>query len=556
MSRVDYNIWLKIDFFIPHCVWFIKVKKHRNKKKAIFFKKPELTLADSPKFVIENLTNAIRETVSNMKKLIRLQFIIIFFPLSLQSQIVEKVVFDQNDKNSYYLAVPPLSGNIKGTLVFFTGFYSLERIIAESKLQNVAYSNDILTIWASTEDKLWADSTVLAKVDFILRDVIKKYTIDTSRLALGCYSVPGNIILRYAELAAQFPSRFAMRPKAIFGVDCCVDLFDLWHWCENEIKKNYDSINVGSAKYVFDAMTRGNGTIYKNPDRYSELTPFNHSKEPSGNERYLKDVAVRLYYDTDIEWYLKNKRGSYFDTNIPSGSELIKRLLLLGNNQAEFVMAHRGIWNNGIRDPQALSIVNEVECIQWLKKSLNIFDPNTWIRPYKLLLPEGWNSEILRFPIEFAQQIPYKGVEELRFPPGWADPKNEEHWSYAFLWWVEDSIVPTTSNLQKHLKEYYSGLVGRNMVRRNIPQSKAVPVQITLKEDRKTIGDKATYRGVITMLNYHMQVPITLNCVIHVKDCGSCKYTPILFELSPKGFSHPIWKKLGMINKSFERQLN
>jgi hypothetical protein len=490
-----------------------------------------------------------------VKKQIRSLLIIIFFPLAVHSQIVEKEVFDQNDKNGYYLAVRPLSGNIKGTLVLFTGFYSLEKIIAESKLHNVAYSNDILTIWASTQDKLSADSAVISRVDLILKDVAKKYTIDTSRVALGCYSITGNIILRYAELAYQFPSRLAIRPRAILGVECCVDLFNLWHWCENEIKKNYDSINVGSAKYIIDVMTRENGTIYKNQDRYSQLTPFNSAMESAGNELFLKNLAVRMYYDTDIEWYLKNKRSSYFDTNIPSGSELIKRLLFLGNNNAEFVMAGRGSWNNGNRDPQALSIVNEVECIQWLKKSLNIIDLNTWIRPYKLLLPEGWNAELLPFPIEFAQQIPYKGVEELRFAPGWADPKNEEHWSYAYLWWIEDNIVPTAGVLQKHLTDYFSGLVGRNIVRKNIPQSKVVPVQVTLKNDRKYTGDRATYSGTITMLDYHTQNPITLNCAIHVKDCGAGKYTSIFFELSPQNSSHPIWKKLDMINQSFECQL-
>ena len=50
-----------------------------------------------------------------------------------------------------------------------------------------------------------------------------------------------------------------------------------------------------------------------------------------GNEQFLSKVAVRLYYDTDIEWELKNRRNSYYDTYIPDGSEMVKRLLLEGN---------------------------------------------------------------------------------------------------------------------------------------------------------------------------------------------------------------------------------
>ena len=57
---------------------------------------------------------------------------------------------------------------------------------------------------------------------------------------------------------------------------------------------------------------------------------------------------------------------------------------------------------------------------------------------YKLDVPAGWNVERIPFPIDFAPGINYTGVEDLRFTPGWEDLTSEEHWSYAFLWWLDE----------------------------------------------------------------------------------------------------------------------
>ncbi len=32
--------------------------------------------------------------------------------------------------------------------------------------------------------------------------------------------------------------------------------------------------------------------------------------------------------------------------------------------------------------------------------------------------PEGWQTETIPFPLEFAPEIKYEGLEELRFAPG------------------------------------------------------------------------------------------------------------------------------------------
>src|SRR5690348_7269453 len=51
--------------------------------------------------------------------------------------------------------------------------------------------------------------------------------------------------------------------------------------------------------------------------------------------------------------------------------------------------------------------------------------------------PEGWRREVIPFPLDFAPEIGYRGVEELRFAPRFFDPAAPTYWSYAFAWLLE-----------------------------------------------------------------------------------------------------------------------
>lgn len=430
-----------------------------------------------------------------MKAFTILFALVTFLSTSGLSQIIEKVVFDSKDTiDGYYLAIRPQSNNIKGVVVLFNSFSSPERMLPETKLHNVAYANDLLTIAVSMKQKLYADTVTIERLNVILKHIATKYAADTSKFALAGYDFAGNIALRYTELTQENPSQFLVHPKAVIAIDSPVDLFGLWYWCERQIKRNSGS--TGDAKYILDLMTKEHGTIYNRKEQYKELTPFYKDGE-TGNEQFLKNIPVRLYYDTDIEWHLKNRRNSLYDTNIPEGSELISRLLLSGNNNAELITAKQpGMNSRGIRTTNSLSIVDEVDCIHWIKNKLDIFDAHTWTPAYNLLIPKGWEIERFLIPIEFAPQIAYKGVEDIRFAPGWGEEKSEQYWSYA--------------------------------------------------------DDLGTYTGTISMLDYMAQRPITLNCLVHVKSCKSQNRTVVLIEVSPKPFSHAIWNAFNKIKESFE----
>ena len=138
------------------------------------------------------------------------------------------------------------------------------------------------------------------------------------------------------------------------------------------------------------------------------------------------------------------------------------------------------------------------------------FDGNTWKAPYALPVPAGWNIERFPIPIVFAPQIPYQGVEDLRFTPGWGKAESDEYWTYAFLWYLDGAPETNEKIIEENLKAYYTGLIGSNIENRNIPSEKVIPTRASVKETKTDKGDLKTYAGTIEMLDYMQQKPITL----------------------------------------------
>ena len=180
------------------------------------------------------------------------------------------------------------------------------------------------------------------------------------------------------------------------------------------------------------------------------------------------------------------------------------------------------------------------------------FDVHTRVPPYQLSIPEQWGVERIAFPIEFAPQIPYKGVEDLRFAPGWNKPESADYWSYTFLWWLEGTPTLNAVTLQENLTAYYSGLVGANSAGKNIPADKVIPTNVVIRKTNAKANDETTYSGTVSMLDYMAQLPITLQCSIHVKNCKAQNRTAVFVALSPKSANHPIWEELNKIQRSFE----
>jgi pimeloyl-ACP methyl ester carboxylesterase len=286
------------------------------------------------------------------------------------SQSVKKVVLNENDFYSgYYLAVEPESDSIAGVLVLIAGFGQIaENTFPETKLQNVAYVNKILTISFACGNKLYADSATKDNLTAIIKDVISKYKVRTNSFILGGYSAGGMIALRYVELCNEFPDKYPIQLKGVFMVDSPIDIFTIWDQLEESAKNKYSELAVEEAERAMNYIKNDYGIPRDNISTYAKLTAFSMNKEYCEPEIYLRNTAVRAYHDVDIAWRLINRNQTVHNSNYEVTAELINRLLLMGNDKAEFMQTFKsGYRSNGQRHPHSWSIVDEVEFIQWMK---------------------------------------------------------------------------------------------------------------------------------------------------------------------------------------------
>jgi hypothetical protein len=180
------------------------------------------------------------------------------------------------------------------------------------------------------------------------------------------------------------------------------------------------------------------------------------------------------------------------------------------------------------------------------------FDGHKWEAPYQLNIPNGWTIERFLVPISFAPQIAYKGVEDIRFAPGWANTKSDEYWTYAFLWYLDDAVKTTAPIIEENLQAYYTGLFKVNTDSSKLVNEKIKPVTTSFKRVTTSKGDIATFHGTVEMMDYMQMKPLTLHCIAHWKFCEEVKKYFLFYELSPQPFTHANWKSLDELWLTFK----
>jgi hypothetical protein len=176
---------------------------------------------------------------------------------------------------------------------------------------------------------------------------------------------------------------------------------------------------------------------------------------------------------------------------------------------------------------------------------------DTMQQPFDLSSPAGWTIEHFPLPPGFAPLFPWKGVEELRLHPGWADSGSEGNWSYVYLWYI-DGIVPLDENsLKKNLEVYYDGLSRLLITQKHIPEARLIPAVAAVEKIKVLPGDRQTYMATIRILDFSTVGPIVLNAAIHVLTVPDKNKTAVRLDVSPKPLNRPVWKELEEIKLRF-----
>jgi hypothetical protein len=171
---------------------------------------------------------------------------------------------------------------------------------------------------------------------------------------------------------------------------------------------------------------------------------------------------------------------------------------------------------------------------------------------YQYKAPQGWATEKIPFPFPFAPAIPYKGFEELRFAPGWADSTGNQRWAYTLLWIIEGNQSFSESTLKRDLESYYSGLSKQAMVEAKLDTIQWFQSQPQVKKIATATGDKATYSATVHFFDAHvLKKPSMLYGKIHVKNCPDPAWTYVIVEMAEVPTTSEVWKIMDKINADF-----
>ena len=194
-----------------------------------------------------------------------------------------------------------------------------------------------------------------------------------------------------------------------------------------------------------------------------------------------------------------------------------------------------------------LSLLLFLSIVSYSQETEPPFDGHTWKAPYDLAIPTNWTIERFLLPPFFAPEIIYKGVEDIRFTPGWGKVEAEEYWAYTFLWYLDSALTVDSKSIEKDIKAYYTGLLKVNSDTTKTTSLNPKEVKVNFLPAKKEAGDLSAFTGTIDMLDYQTLKPILLNAKVHVKSCTTTGKTILFFELSPKPFSHKVWSSLDQL---------
>lgn len=289
---------------------------------------------------------------------------------NLKSSQLDTITFDSNDALlGYYIAAAPIDKDVIGAIVLLPGLgQKPENVYRDTKIPEYATASGLVTIAYAGQMRITADTIVRQRLSQVITDAISRYNIPVESFAIGGFSAGGVVALRYSELCYEFPSQYPIQPKAIFMADAPVDLYTAWQRSDELRSAGNSQVSIDETNWLEKLYNNlYGGTPAMNPDRYRDLSPFSIDTAMGQHEVHLSEVAVRAYHDVDIPWRLKNRNQSVYHENFLMTSELINRLLLLGNDKAEFVQTHNtGYRADGTRHPHSWSIIDAEDCVDWI----------------------------------------------------------------------------------------------------------------------------------------------------------------------------------------------
>lgn len=214
----------------------------------------------------------------------------------------------------------------------------------------------------------------LAALDAMIHDAFQKARCRHPVLVLGGFSAGGVGAMRYGQAAISGSLSGAIRPRAIFAVDPPLDLRRWYRGMAAIVRREPASPVLGEATYICGMLRElFGGTPDEVPAAFAQASAVSADEPLGGNLRYLRDMAVRLYTEPDVEFWQAHGADLYC-LNALDVVYAVTELRAMGNAAAELkVTRDKGYRPDlgGIRLPHAWSIVDEEDLADWVVRHID-----------------------------------------------------------------------------------------------------------------------------------------------------------------------------------------
>ena len=164
--------------------------------------------------------------------------------------------------------------------------------------------------------------------------------------------------------------------------------------------------------------------------------------------------------------------------------------------------------------------------------------------------PANWQFERFALPPEFAPNIPYKGVEELRFSPGMFVKDSSNYFTYAFVAELDNINSISQDDIKNYLLGYFKGLCGNTAKQRNLSIDTS-KITVSVDKDEST-GKDVHYNATLGIFGVFADgAPVRLNMEIKVMNDKAVSIIYLVFIASPLNKTDKVWATLRSIQNNF-----
>ena len=270
--------------------------------------------------------------------------------------ITKNTIQPDNEICTYFTIQP--KERITGIVLLLPGRgESPRQVFRNTSLPKILAAKGYLIVMPVLSYSLFADKKIKSQITQVIRAEIIKNNLNKPNLFLGGFSAGGSVALSYAEYLLS--SDTATSLKGIFVIDPPIDLERLYLSAERMLNYNCGELIYKEAtitKHYLDQAFGGSPSL--NPEKYLAISPYSANSPDGGNAKWLKNIAIRLYSEPDLQFVQKKycEELRFEDINAFDLESLKAFLLKIGNRKSEYIKtAGKGFHSWNIIDPDELT---------------------------------------------------------------------------------------------------------------------------------------------------------------------------------------------------------